>query len=263
MMAKPARRPEAAWLVVLASIGLAAWSMLALGESELSLPAFCAAGVRWPAPPSLSLDLALMLHSPAKLAADWALMAAAMMSPLLVAPLRHVRDRSFVSRRRRAMLLFIAGYAAVWMIAGVALQAVALTTLWAVPAPLLCLGVAAAAATLWQVSPAKQGCLNRCHRQPQLAAFGAAADRDAIRYGLTNGASCAGACWALMLLMLLVGHAHLGAMIAVTLFVFAERLESPAPRAWRCRGAGKALRIAAAQTRMQLAPQRRIREVSP
>lgn len=261
-MANTARRPEA-WLVVLASIGLAAWSMLALGESELTLPALCSAGTPWGTPPSLPLDLALMLHSPAKLAADWALMVAAMMTPLLVAPLRHVRDRSFVRRRPCATLLFIAGYAAVWMIAGVALQAVALAALWAVPAPLPCLGVAAAAASTWQVSPAKQWCLNRCHRQPQLAAFGAAADRDAIVFGLTNGTSCAGACWALMLLMLLVGHAHLWAMIAVTLFVCAERLESPAPLAWRVRGAGKALRIAAAQTRMRLAPQGRLREVLP
>jgi predicted metal-binding membrane protein len=261
-MGNPARRPDA-WLVVLASTGLAAWSMLALGQSELALPAFCSGGTLWAAPPSLSLDLALMLHSPAKLAADWALMVAAMMSPLLVAPLRHVRDRSFVRRRPRATLLFIAGYAAVWMIAGVALQAIALAALWAASTPLLCLGVAAAAASVWQVSPAKQCCLNRCHRQPQLAAFGTAADRDAFVFGLTNGTSCAGACWALMLPMLLVVHAHLWAMIAVTLFVFAERLESPAPLAWRWRGAGKALRIAAAQTRMRLDPQSRLREVSP
>lgn len=261
-MESAARWPEA-WLVVLASISLAAWSMLAFGGGDLTLPAFCSAGALWTAPPSLLLDLALVLNSPAKLAADWALMVAAMMSPLFVAPLRHVRDRSFVRRRPRAMLLFIAGYAAVWMIAGVALQAIALAALWAAPAPILCLALAAITAMVWQVSPAKQWCLNRCHRQPQLAAFGAAADRDAFHFGLTNGASCAGACWALMLLTLFVGHAHLWAMIAVTLFVFAERLESPAPPAWRRRGAGKALRIAAAQTRIRLAPQSRLREVSP
>ena len=114
-MESAARRLEA-WLVLLASISLAAWSMLALGGGDLSLPAFCSAGALWAAAPSLSLGLALLLNSPAQLAADWALMLAAMMSPLLVAPLRHVRDRSFISRRARAMLLFIAGYATVWMI---------------------------------------------------------------------------------------------------------------------------------------------------
>ena len=70
-----------------------------------------------------------------------------------------------------------------------------------------------------------------------------------------NGASCAGACWALMLPMLLIGQGQLPAMIAVTLFSLAERLEDPAPLAWRWRGAGKALRIATAQMRMRLARQ--------
>ena len=55
-----------------------------------------------------------------------------------------------------------------------------------------------------------------------------------------------------MLLTFFVEHAHLWVMLAIALFVFAERLESPAPLAWRWRGADKALRIAAAQTRMRL-----------
>jgi hypothetical protein len=41
-------------------------------------------------------------------------------------------------------------------------------------------------------------------------------------------------------------------MIAVTLFIFAERLESPAQLNWRWRGPSKALRIAVAQVRMRL-----------
>jgi predicted metal-binding membrane protein len=255
------RRHEA-WLVVLGSTCLVAWSMLALDQSDLTLPAFCFAGMPWAAPLSLSFDLALMLNSPAKLAADWAQMVVAMMSPLVIAPLRHVRDRSFARRRARAMLLFVAGYAAVWMVAGVGLQAMALAALWAAPASLVGLGFAVATAICWQVSPAKQWCLNRCHRQPQLAAFGAAADRDAFNFGLTNGAACAGACWALMLLTLFVGHGHVVAMIIVTLLVFAERLESPAPLGWRWRGPGKALRIATAQARMRLAPLGPMREFS-
>ena len=160
------------------------------------------------------------------------------------------------------MLLFVAGYLAVWMIAGAALQAVALAARWAAPAPLAYLGVAAAAAMVWQISPAKQWCLNRCHRQPHLSAFGAAADRDAFDFGLTNGASCVGACWALMLLMLFAGQGHVLAMIALTLFVFAERLESPAPLEWRWRGPGKALRIVAAQARIRLALWHRTGEAS-
>jgi predicted metal-binding membrane protein len=260
-MWRAARRLEA-WFVIAATIGLFGWSMLALDARGLTPPAFCASGMSWPVPWS-SFDVALALNSPAKLAADWALMVAAMMAPLLLAPLRHVRDRSFARRRARATLLFVAGYAAAWMMAGVALQAIALAALWAMPAPVIGLGLVAAAAMAWQVSPAKQWCLNRCHRRPQLAAFGAAADFDAATFGLTNGAACVGTCWALMLLMLLVGAGHFLAMIAVTLFVFAERLENPTPLGWRLRGAGKALRIVAAQARTRLAPRRSFEEALP
>jgi predicted metal-binding membrane protein len=261
MMEAAARRFDA-WLVVLGSTSLVAWSLLALDGSGLTLPAFCSAATLWAAPLSASFDLALVLNSPAKLASGWALMVAAMMAPLIIAPLRHVRDRSFAKRRARAMLLFAAGYAAVWMTAGAGLQAIALVARWAVPVPLACLGFAAATAMCWQISPAKQWCLNRCHRRPHLAAFGAAADRDAFDFGLTNGASCAGVCWALMLLTLFVEHGHVLGMIAVTLFVFAERFESPAPLAWRWRAPGKALRITTAQARMRLAPRSCVGEAS-
>jgi predicted metal-binding membrane protein len=244
------------WLVVLASTSLAAWSMLALDGGELVLPAFCSGGKLSVAPLSVSFDLALAFNSPLQLASGWALMVAAMMAPLNIAPLRHVRDRSFASRRGRATLLFVAGYLAVWMTAGVALQAVALAARWAVPAPPVGLGLALAIAIVWQVSPIKQWFLNRCHRRPALRAFDAAADRDAFDFGLTNGVSCVGACWALMLLPLVVERGHLLAMIAISLFVVAERLENPAPLAWRWRGPGKALRIAIAQARMRLARRR-------
>jgi predicted metal-binding membrane protein len=167
---------------------------------------------------------------------------------VVAAPLRHVHDRSFARRRARAMLLFVLGYFVVWMAAGLVLQLVALTAVSVVPMP-LALGPAFALAAAWQVTPAKQWCLNRCHRRPQLDAFGVAADRDAFDFGLTHGAYCAGACWALMLPMLFSGEGQLVAMIAVTLLVFAERLERPAPLAWRWRGTGKAWRIVAAQAR--------------
>ncbi|HEY4404330.1 MAG TPA: DUF2182 domain-containing protein [Xanthobacteraceae bacterium] len=249
-MGNAARRLDPC-LVALGSTGLLAWSALLLDQSDSIPPAFCSAGTPWAAPLSISLDLVLAFNSPAQLASGWALMVAAMMSPLVIAPLRHVRDRSFARRRARSMLIFVAGYAAVWMTAGIGLQAMALGARWAAPAPLICLALAAASAMGWQVSPAKQWCLNRCHRRPHLAAFGAAADRDALAFGLANGASCVGACWALMLLTLLVGRGHLVAMIAVAFFVVAERLEGPAPLAWHWRGLGKALRITMAQAHMR------------
>jgi len=216
--------------------------------SDVTLPGLCSAGL-----PPLSESSSL-----AQLASGWLLMLAAMTLPLIVAPLRHVRERSFAHRRARAVFLFVIGYGAMWMIAGMGLQLMALAVRRASSDTLMCLAFSAAAATLWQVSPAKQWCLNRCHRRPQLAAFGAPADRAVFSFGFSHGAACVGACWALMLLPLLAGQGHVLTMLAVMLFAFAERLEDAAPLAWRWRGPGKALRIAAAQARIHLTvPQKR------
>jgi predicted metal-binding membrane protein len=251
-MGRAAHWPDI-WLVVLGSIILLAWWLLAHDSGGSMVSAFCSSGTLWALPQSVRLNLALMLVSPAQLASGSALMIAAMMLPLTITPLRYVRDRSFARRRPRATILFAAGYVVVWMIASIVLQLIAFAARWAAPAPLLCFGVAVATVTVWQVSPTKQWCLNRCHRRPHLAAFGTAADRDAFGFGLTNGASCAGSCWALMLATLLVDQGRILAMIGVTLFVFAEQLESPAPLKWRWRGPSRALRIIAAQARMRLA----------
>jgi predicted metal-binding membrane protein len=206
--------------------------------SDVTLSGLCSAGLRTPLADSF----------------NWLLMLSAMMMPLIAAPLRHVRERSFAHRRSRAIFLFVVGYYAVWMIAGMGLQVMALAAQLAASDTLVCLALSASAATLWQVSPAKQWCLNRCHRRPQLAAFGAPADRAAFGFGLAHGAACVGACWALMLLPLSAGQAHVLTMLAVMVFAFAERLEDAAPLAWRWHGPGKVLRIIAAQARTHLAP---------
>jgi predicted metal-binding membrane protein len=246
------RRFDARFDSCLVVTSLVAWPLLTLYWSDVVLPEFCSSSRRMPL--SDSFKLAFVFNSAAPLASGWLLMLAAMTPPLVVEPLRHVRERSFARRRARAMFLFVIGYGAVWMIAGIGLQLIAFAARLAVSDTLVCLALSASVAMLWQVSPAKQWFLNRCHSRPQLAAFGAPADRAALDFGLTHGALCVGACWALMLLPLFVGQGHVLMMLAVTLFAFAERLESAAPLAWRWRGPGKALRIIAAQARMHLAP---------
>src|SRR5215469_10222838 len=44
---------------------------------------------------------------------DWALMLVAMMSPVLIPPVRHIRLRSFTHRRARSTALFVVAYAAI------------------------------------------------------------------------------------------------------------------------------------------------------
>jgi predicted metal-binding membrane protein len=234
------------WLLLMGVTILVAWLVLIFAGGASSLPAFCSTRGWSAVPLSASVELALLVNSPGQLALGWALMVLAMMLPLAIAPLWHVRERSFARRRGRSMALFIAGFIAVWMLAGVILQTAALLTRLMVPEPLACFGLALAIALLWQVSPAKQWFLNRCHQRRPLAAFGFAANLDAFGFGVRNGAACAGACWALMLATLLIGQGQLSAMIIVTLFSLVEAIEDPAPLAWRWRGGAKALRILAA-----------------
>jgi predicted metal-binding membrane protein len=233
------------WLVPFWMVIATAWLVLAFGGSLLALPAFCSANGERALPLAVSFDLVLLTNALPQLALGWLLMVIAMMLPLAGAPLRHVRERSFARRQARSMLLFVAGFVALWMVVGAILGTLGWLLEGLVPAP-LSVGLSMATALVWQVSPAKQWCLNRCHQRPPLSAFGFAADADAVRFGMTNGAACAGTCWALMLPMLLIGQSQLAAMIAVTLFSLAESLEKPAPLAWRWRGGAKALRIAAA-----------------
>jgi predicted metal-binding membrane protein len=177
-------------------------------------------------------------------AVNWMLMLAAMMSPVLVQPIQFIRGSSLARRRTRSTLLFVAGYTAVWMLAGaVILLVVAALGSSGLP-PYVPMAAVFFIAVVWQCSPAKQACLNRCHALRELAAFGRAADTDALIFGATHGVWCAGSCWAWMLLPLLLPGGHIEAMAAVAVLIFCERLDDAAPLSWRWRGLGRARRIA-------------------
>jgi predicted metal-binding membrane protein len=248
----PAARQRSQVRAPVLFISAAAWILLVVEPGGAALSAHCSPAMLGAMPSPASLDLLLALNPPASLAAGWALMLAAMMAPVLIAPVRHVRDRSFSHRRARAIALFVAGYAAVWMAAGVILLALALAARLAAPESSVPVALAAMIALGWQSSPFKQRCLNRCHAHSELAAFGPAADIEALRFGLRHGVWCVGSCWALMLLPLLVSRGHVAAMAAVTLWLFAERLDRPMPPRWRLRAPGKAARVVFAQARMRL-----------
>jgi predicted metal-binding membrane protein len=189
-----------------------------------------------------------MHRAPASLVARAALMFAAMMVPLSGAPVRHVRDRSFARRRPRAVALFVAGYTLPWIAATVALL---LAAGWIVAAgsPAV-LALAVAAVAVCHSSPWKQRSLNRCHAHPALAAFGARADLDVLRFGFSHASWCIGSCFSLMLLPMLFTRGHLAVMAGVTLWLAGERLEKPLPPRWRWRGPGMIVRIALGQARV-------------
>lgn len=243
-----ARRRVVAGLLLGSGLG---WAGLLAAPDHAMLLALCrGSGSAWSWP---SLRVMLEAMPLAWLAAHWGLMLAAMMLPTLVSPLMHVHQRSFRQRRARAAGLFLVAYLAVWMAVGVLLTALQLLVNLSLPQsaapPVWPALVAAAVALVWQCSPAKQRCLNRSHTHRALAAFGRAADRDALAFGLEHGLWCAGSCWALMLVPMLMAHGHMAAMLAVTVVMVGERLDAPAPLRWRLRGLGTPTRLVMAQAR--------------
>ena len=188
----------------------------------------------------MSWKMLLAANPPASLAGHWALMLVAMMAPMLVAPIYHIRISSFARRRARSTMLFAAGYVVIWMAAGVMIVAVELIVAWVLPRSYLPATIVGAIAVVWQASPFKQRCLNRCHSHRPLAAFGIAADLNVLRMGLEQGLWCTGSCWATMLFPMLLPEGHLVAMAAVAALMFCERLDPPRAPAWRWRGFGTA-----------------------
>lgn len=225
------------------AVSLAAWIVILIVPRVSSCCAPDGSAVSW--------QTLLAVYPVGSRALDWALMLIAMMAPMLAAPLYHIQISSFARRRLRSMALFVFGYGAVWMMAGFVIAAVELMAAALIPQSWLPAIVAGLVALIWQASPFKQRCLNRCHSHRPLAAFGIAADADALRFGFEQGRWCVGSCWATMLFPILLPQGHLLAMAAVSLLMFCERLDPPGTPSWRWRGFGTAGRWIALRFRGQ------------
>ena len=106
------------------------WMMLLVNPGSIMTFAHCP--VTDSGASLVSLQMLLAMNPPSSMAAGWALMLVAMMSPTLIAPIGHIFERSFKSRRARSVTLFVVGYAASWMAAGgVLLTAMLLLTVLA------------------------------------------------------------------------------------------------------------------------------------
>ena len=104
----------------------------AVGRARSGLIAHCPATADSPSRAAVTMLLAM--NPPLSLAGGWVLMLVAMMSPLLIEPVSRVRLSSFRHRRMYAMALFLAGYVAIWMVAGALLFGVAIVAgLYAAP----------------------------------------------------------------------------------------------------------------------------------
>ncbi|HLK00084.1 MAG TPA: DUF2182 domain-containing protein [Streptosporangiaceae bacterium] len=164
----------------------------------------------------------------------WVVMMAAMMLPS-VAPVAVLWTRLITgapagSGRVARMCAFLAGYLLAWAAAGtVAFAALGGTgrLLTAFPAAAKWLGAAIfVTAGTYQLTPWKDWCLSRC-RSPigaliyYLGFKGRSRD---IRVGLHHGATCAGCCWGLMIVLIAVGVMNVAVMAALAVVISAEKL---------------------------------------
>jgi predicted metal-binding membrane protein len=168
----------------------------------------------------------------------WVVMMAAMMfpsiAPMVLTYLTVQRVRQGHGRTARAggTGLFVAGYLAVWGMAGLVAYAVleegrsldggifawGRAGRWTAAAVLL---VAAA----YQFTPSKSACLTRCRASPGLLHDGCHEGRGgALRMGIDHGAWCVGCCWALMAALFALGAMSIAWMVLISTLIAAEKL---------------------------------------
>jgi predicted metal-binding membrane protein len=218
-------------LLFLAS--LTGWTVMFGSRHWIAMPYICGAVDDYSmASGWQQLQTTILFNSPSQLILAWFAMLLAMTPPLLARPIAHLWSRDFPRRGLDAIFLFAFAYVAIWIPAGcfLVLAAMALHA-WAGMVSLPSIAVAAAIALVWQASPAKQACLNLCHRLPPCPR--GIADWNFLRHGALAGLWCVGACWALMLLPLLAGKAHMAVMAASALLMLLERQAQPRTPKWR------------------------------
>ncbi len=181
-----------------------------------------------------SVAASVTTPAPGVLLRSWLVMCLAMMPPLLARPVGCLFDSPVITRRWRALALFVAAYAAVWMLAGLVLLALAVwLTAVAAGARLPVLLLIGSVALAWQATPLRRAALAGCNAAPLPAPAGAAADLEHLRHGLSTGFACVGACWALMLLPLAEHRAGCLSMALVAAFLLLERQVHGGPGGWR------------------------------
>jgi predicted metal-binding membrane protein len=156
---------------------------------------------------------------------DWTLMSVAMMAPVALPAMRHVGLNSIRSRRQWAMSVYFVVYVLVWVVFGTIVLTgtrLARDTIGVDGRMLIVMVLAVAAA--WQLTRIKRRALVRCGRTVPLPPVGLRADAGCARFALLQGWRCVVSCWALMLVMAVVGHSNLVWMAALTGLVVAEEL---------------------------------------
>ena len=167
----------------------------------------------------------------------WAVMMVAMMAPSATPMLLMFANVNRKRREREAPYVptgvFLAGYVIVWAAFSLAAtggnwglhQASLLSSMMGESTSGYLGGGLLLLAGVFQWSPLKYACLKQC-RTPMgfLMTSWREGHRGALRMGLEHGAYCLGCCWALMLLLFVLGIMNLVWIAALAAFVLAEKV---------------------------------------
>ncbi len=218
-----------AWLPVIGGLIALAWLTLAVWEQSPygryldhgEWLQFGLAAAICHALPAGSLVLPALLY-----VGGWVLMTVAMMLPTTL-PLLAIFARMTSSKPDRGLLLalLIVGYLSIWTLFGlvahaadmglhaiVAGNAVLSANGWMVGVAVLTI------AGLFQFSALKYRCLDKCRTPFSFVNehwSGRAERRQSFLLGVHHGLFCVGCCWAIMLLMFVVGTGSVGWMLAI------------------------------------------------
>lgn len=208
-------------LLVLAA---AAWALLAL-QAQMPMAMTPTAGME--APLFLAMWVAMMVAIMFPTAAPMILTFATVQKG------KRGRGQAFVPT-----WVFVGAYLLVWTVFGViayaaavAAEALAMNSMWLMENGGRIGGLLLVLAGLYQLSPLKTACLNKC-RTP--LSFIMTSWRDgyagAFRMGLEHGWYCMGCCWLLFLILFPLGVMNIAAMVLLTALIFAEKSLPVGPR---------------------------------
>ena len=167
-------------------------------------------------------------------ATGWVLMIAAMMLPTTF-PLLAMFRKVIAGRADENRLTWIAvsGFFVAWLAFGLVAHAADATLgfvgqrePWLVGHGWLVAAAVLAGAGMFQFSALKYRCLEQCRTPYGFVVarwHGRAPVSEAFKLGLDHGIFCVGCCWALMLVMFVVGTASIGWMLALAALMAAEK----------------------------------------
>ena len=227
-------RPKALALACIAVLAAAGWIYLGLvlaGESSSGiLSALCQ--------PSFGMRGASGLSAGALVFAMWCAMALAVMLPTagpMITTYADIAETAAAKGEPAASpLVLIVGYVSVWLGAALVLAALqgllgrlsALDDSMSLASPLFS-GAVFLGAGLYQFSAMKRACVTQCqHPFTFFFANWTSDPRGVFRLGLRQGVYCLGCCWAMMLLMFVVGLMNIVWMATLGAIMAAEKINT-------------------------------------